>query len=181
MYAYTTIQTDWGYAAIVCSDRGLCGLLLPEPTEAAARRRANRTWPDAVFEASLAPGLQRKVGAYFAGRRVAFDCRLDLSRLTPFHRAVLAACRRIGYGRVVTYGELARAVGRPAAARAVGGAMARNPIPLVIPCHRVIAGNGSLCGFSAPGGISLKQRMLGLEGAGVESRQPERRTGRKIA
>jgi methylated-DNA-[protein]-cysteine S-methyltransferase len=180
MLTYATIKTDWGFAAIVCSERGLCGAFLPAPTEAAARRRVQRDWPNAVFDASLAASLQQQIRDYFAGEPVAFDYPIDLGRMTPFRRAVLGACRRIPYGRTVTYGELAWAVGRPRGARAVGGAMARNPVPLVVPCHRVIAGDGSLCGFSAPSGVSLKRRMLELEAGRMQSGKPTRREGRKI-
>ncbi len=163
MLAYATIRTRWGPAAIVCSEHGLCGLLLPERNEAAVRRWLRRTWPDAMCDRRLARELQSKIRAYFDGEPVDFDCPIDLRRLTPFRREVLLACRRIGYGERVTYGGLAGRVGRPRAARAVGGAMAGNPIPLVVPCHRVIAGDGSLCGFSASRGIPMKKRMLELE------------------
>ncbi len=122
------------------------------------------------MDTSLTPELQRQVRAYFAGERVSFDCRIDLAGVTPFRRRVLAACRRIAYGRWRTYAELARAVGAPGASRAVGGAMANNPVPLVIPCHRVIGSDGALCGFSASRGVAMKRRMLEMEAAGVARR-----------
>ena len=90
---------------------------------------------------------------------------LDESGLEPFARHVYAATRAIGPGAVATYGEIARAVGDPGAARAVGAALGANPYPVIVPCHRVLAADGALHGFSAPGGIATKRRMLELEGA----------------
>jgi len=168
--SYSTIPTDWGFAAIIWSERGLCGVVLPERTEDAVRRRVRRQWPDAVGEPSVAPSLRRRLREYFAGKPVAFDCPIDLRALTPFQRQVLRTCRRIGYGQVTTYGNLARTIGRPRAARAIGGALARNPVPLVVPCHRVIAGSGGLCGFSAPGGLDMKRRMLEHEATAARTK-----------
>ncbi len=90
---------------------------------------------------------------------------LDLATLPPFTRRVLDAARRIPAGRTETYGSLAAQVRHPLAARAVGQAMARNPVPLLVPCHRVVAVSGALCGFSAPGGLATKRRLLALEAA----------------
>lgn len=170
MLTCATIRTNWGFAGIVCSDRGLCGLVLPDPSEADVRRRMRRDWPEAVYDKSLAPSLQRQIRDYFAGKPVTFDYPLDLSGKTAFQRSVLAACGRIGYGHIATYGQLARTVGRPRAARAVGATMAGNPVPLVVPCHRVVGGSGALCGFSAPGGVPVKRRMLDLEAGGAKAK-----------
>jgi methylated-DNA-[protein]-cysteine S-methyltransferase len=92
------------------------------------------------------------------------DLGCDLQRLGPFARRVLQACQAIPWGEVRSYGELAVEIGSPAAARAVGTALARNPLPLVIPCHRVVGHHGRLGGFSAPGGLATKARLLELEG-----------------
>lgn len=100
--------------------------------------------------------------AYFEGGNTATPPLLDLADVSEFDQIVLGACAKIGFGRTKSYGELARAVGRPNAARAIGGAMARNPIPLLVPCHRVVAtGSGRLGGFS--GGLPLKQWLLAHE------------------
>jgi len=127
---------------------------------------------------AIAARAEREIREYLAGRRRPLDhvrgrpewvegrrftVPLDLSGLSPFHRRVLQAARRIPYGRTATYSDLARRVGRPLAARAVGQAMARNPVPLVIPCHRVVASGGGLGGYG--GGLDLKRRLLALEGA----------------
>jgi len=112
--------------------------------------------------------LIRDLQAYFQGKEVMPEVRMDLSGVTPFQAAVYEAARRIPRGSVRTYGEIARAIGRPRAARAVGQALGRNPLPVVIPCHRVVAAEG-LGGFSASRGTSLKRRMLALEGADLPS------------
>ena len=100
---------------------------------------------------------------YLAGSRTSFELQTELSWVTPFRRDVLLACAAIPRGQVATYGDLARRVGRPAAFRAVGNTMRTNPIPVIIPCHRVIGSDGSLTGFG--GGLDIKRRLLELEGA----------------
>ena len=102
---------------------------------------------------------------YLSGVRTHFSLPLDLSRLTDFQRVVLQAVASVPYGETRSYGEVAAQIGRPYAARAVGGANARNRLPMVIPCHRIIAADGSLGGFSGPGGLHTKRRLLDLEGA----------------
>lgn len=104
--------------------------------------------------------------AVMAGRaRDLGDVRLDDRRVDPFRRAVYAATRAIPPGSTRSYGEIARHIGEPDAAREVGAALARNPFPIVVPCHRVVSASGALTGFSAPGGLATKRRMLELEGA----------------
>ena len=106
----------------------------------------------------------RQLADYLAGQRAHFTAPLDLSPLSPFARSVLRALSRIPHGQSITYSQLAKRIGKPAATRAVGGVLARNPLPIIIPCHRVISSDGSLGGFSAPGGVTLKRRLLTLEG-----------------
>ncbi len=100
---------------------------------------------------------------YLLGARTQFSMPLDLSSLTGFQREVLLAVASVPYGQTRAYGEIAAQIGRPHAARAVGGSNARNPLPLVIPCHRVIAADGSLGGYSGLGGLRTKRRLLALE------------------
>ena len=102
------------------------------------------------------------------GQSVGFDCDLDLNGVTDFRRRVLEVCAKIPRGQTASYADLARAAGNARAVRAVGSAMANNPLPLLVPCHRVIRSDGSLGGFSSPDGLRLKQRMLSLEGASFE-------------
>ncbi len=106
----------------------------------------------------------RQVEEYLAGDRRDFDLTLDLPLMTPFRQRVLREAGQIPYGSTITYGELAGRIGSPAAARAVGQALARNPVPLVIPCHRVLAFDDSLRGYSAGSGIPTKAFLLKLEG-----------------
>ena len=118
--------------------------------------------PEAVTDALT------QLREYLDGTRTAFDLPLDISRLTGFRQRVLQETVKIPYGETATYGELARRAGSPNAARAVGGAMAANPIPLVIPCHRVLASDGSLHGYSGGReGLPVKARLLTLEGVKV--------------
>ena len=110
--------------------------------------------------------LAKQLIDYLDGRRTTFDVDLDLSHVTPFRREVLMQCAAIPRGQVSTYAELARRAGRPNAYRAVGHTMATNPIPIVIPCHRVLGSDGGLHGFG--GGLDMKRRLLALEGAAIE-------------
>jgi len=107
----------------------------------------------------------RQLREYLAGHRRKFTLPIDWRRMSPFQRQVLKATARIPYGQTKTYGEIADQAGHPSAARAVGQALGSNPLPLVIPCHRVLGTGGSLGGYSAPGGVDLKRRLLQLEGA----------------
>jgi len=107
----------------------------------------------------------RQVGEYVAGKRVTFDLPVDLSHVTAFQRQVLLAACQIPRGQVRTYAEVARQIGRPSAARAVGQALSHNPVPIVVPCHRVLAADGSLRGYLGSQGVETKQRLLVLEGA----------------
>ena len=112
---------------------------------------------------AVAPIIEQ-LHAYFAGARFRFDLPVDLGHLTPFQQSVLQIIRRIPIGTVWTYGQVARALGKPEASRAVGQALGRNPVPIVVPCHRVVASGGRLGGYSGGGGLDSKRFLLGLEG-----------------
>ncbi len=165
MIRYACFDTAWGVFVLAASDDGVCGAILPAASRRRAERLARKRWHDADPQARLMPDLQHRIRRYYEGRPTDFDVALDLSALTPFRRSVLNRCATVPYGRTVTYGHLAECVGKPNASRAVGGAMAANPIPLIIPCHRVLPAGGKLGGFSADGGVDVKRRMLCLEGA----------------
>ncbi len=112
------------------------------------------------------PEARQAIQDYFAGEAVDLSfISCDLTGFTPFQQQVLQEVRQIPRGQLLTYGEVARRVNRPQAARAVGGTMARNAIPLIIPCHRVVGSNGQLTGFSAPQGLLLKRHLLEMEEA----------------
>jgi methylated-DNA-[protein]-cysteine S-methyltransferase len=156
-----TFETELGRCAVRWTDAGITGVLLPH--------RAGRPVP-AFEDGAAVPGFVRlaieAMTAVMAGQsRDLRDVPLDERGIDDFRRAVYAATRDIPPGATRSYGEVARAIGRPDGARDVGTALARNPFPIIVPCHRVVAANGALTGFSAPGGLATKRRMLELEGA----------------
>lgn len=163
---YAVFETDWGWVGVATSDAGLCAVVLPQPTAEAARERLLAVEPTAREVAAAELGdLSQRLQRYLRGEAVGFDDTLDTSGIGPFHLAVYERLREVPRGQVITYGALARAAGRWCAARAVGQAMARNPWPIVVPCHRVIGSDGGLTGFG--GGLELKRRLLALEGASL--------------
>jgi methylated-DNA-[protein]-cysteine S-methyltransferase len=171
---YTVFETAAGWCGIGWSDGGIARFHLPEKTEAAAERAMQRRMADAVAS-DPPPAVEAAISAarrYFAGEPTDFaEIVLDLDVADDFFRRIYAAARTIGWGRTTTYGTLAKELGAgPEAARDVGQAMAKNPVPLIIPCHRVLAAGGKIGGFSAPGGSVAKQRMLALEGVNVTQR-----------
>ena len=161
------LATPAGRVRIELSDHGLCSLTLP-------RGRARRRSKGATALDALLRRLQRDLRDYFEGKPVEFRYPLDLTGATPFQRAVWRTLRRIPYGQTRSYAQVARAVGRPQAYRAVGTACGHNPLPLLIPCHRAVASNGKMGGFSS--GLRWKKHLLSLEAAGTEETadvQPE--------
>jgi methylated-DNA-[protein]-cysteine S-methyltransferase len=159
-------DTPWGYVAAVASERELLRLTIAHATPERALAAAGGTAAGA--ETALLAAVRGEVERYFRGERVAMEFPVDLSGLPPFHRRALLAARRIPYGETRSYRWLAEGAGRPTAARAAGQAMARNPLPLVIPCHRVVGADGRLVGFG--GGVELKRRLLELESATANGR-----------
>ncbi|HAH45222.1 methylated-DNA--[protein]-cysteine S-methyltransferase [Gimesia sp.] len=130
----------------------------------AETHRDGQSSAKSVLESNWYPKLQERLQDYFQGAHVEFqDVKLKLTKMTPFQSRVVQALQQIGYGRQITYGELAERASSPRAARAVGTVMSSNRIPILIPCHRVIASGGKLGGFSAPQGTSLKEHLLLLE------------------
>lgn len=176
---FTIFDTAWGSFGFVSRDRRLVATQLPDP-ERALRRRLAELFPGAIEDTDALRRFQQQVIAYFAGKRVEFDVAIDLSDVTPYRESVLQACRRIPFGRIASYSDLARSAGNPAAARAAGSAMAHNPIPLVIPCHRVLRADGSIGGFSSPTGVSQKKKLLELEGVTLDVTKPHSSTGRVV-
>ncbi|MFN0135806.1 MAG: methylated-DNA--[protein]-cysteine S-methyltransferase, partial [Phycisphaerae bacterium] len=138
-------ETPAGFVGIAGTDRALRRMFLPESTFERALRLMHAAEPSATLDETetLLPELVTDLQRYFGGKPVRFRVKLDCDDCAPFHRDVWHACRRIPFGKTASYGELARAVGKPAAARAVGMAMGRNRCPIVIPCHRVLRSDGS--------------------------------------
>lgn len=159
--AYDIFATELGWVMAVASTEGFRHLTLPQPSPLEALALVG---PDGD-KASLRPGwfrsLQQQLEAYFAGEVVSFDFPLDTVGAPAFFQSVWQACRTIPYGETRSYAWLAAQSGSPRAVRAVGQAMARNRLPILVPCHRVIASDGSLCGFRD--GLDLKRRLLNME------------------
>jgi methylated-DNA-[protein]-cysteine S-methyltransferase len=160
---WDAIESPLGPLYIAVSGQGLCNVDFGvsqaeflDQLDPVARTEHNAAALSSVVE---------QLQAYFAAARLRFELPLDLTRLTPFQFAVLQTARRIPPGTVWTYGQVAEAIGKPKASRAVGQALGRNPVPIVIPCHRVVASDGSLGGYSGGGGLESKKLLLVLEGA----------------
>ncbi len=162
---YAVFKTKWGYFGLVGTKSVLCRTQLPGPEPKKIESRLLKNLPDAQFDETFFKILQKQIASYFEGSCVNFspDIPVALDGFGGFSREVLAACRDIEFAQRITYAGLAAKAGRPNASRAVGNALARNPLPLIIPCHRVLRTDGKMGGFSAPGGISLKKRLLALE------------------
>jgi methylated-DNA-[protein]-cysteine S-methyltransferase len=165
--AFFLFDTPLGRCAVVWRGEAIVGASLPERDDQAMRRSLARRFPGAV-EAEP-PGFARdvadRVARHFAGKPQDFaDVPFGLTA-SAFENSVYAAALTIPCGETRTYGELARAIGQPQAAQAVGIALGRNPVPILVPCHRILAGGGRSGGFSAPGGVATKFRILEIEGA----------------
>jgi len=157
---YDVVPSPIGDLLLAATPRGLCRISF---TVEGGDEALARVFGVRVLRARL-DEVQRELDEYFEGRRQDFDLTLDL-RVAPFHEEVLHELARVPYGRLDTYGGLAAKVGRPHAARAVGSVMHSNPIPIVLPCHRIVGANGSLTGYA--GGLHVKRALLELEGAAL--------------
>jgi len=172
MLYWTVFRTKWGYFGLA-GDGTVSRTCLPVPQRQVAERLLRAALQpgddDLHPDPNFLCGLQQRIIAYFEGEPVDFRTAgpVSLDRTSPFTRQVLSACHQIPFGQTMTYAGLAKQMGRPGAARAVGSALAANPIPLIIPCHRVLRTDGGLGGFSAPGGTATKQKLLDHEQAPV--------------
>lgn len=162
MLTYDRFSTHIGQLTVVKNERGVCFIGLPSVTIDLVQAWANRHFPGESLRPGPAPfeRERRELREYAEGRRTTFTFPLDHHN-TPFSLQVLEEVGRVPYGKTASYGAIARRVGRPRSARAVGRAMATNPLPLVIPCHRIVGSGGSLTGFG--GGLALKKELLRLE------------------
>ena len=160
---YDFADTPVGTLLLATTDRGLCRISYdPEPEHEA--ERLAKTFGIRVLRATRpVEPVRRQLDEYFDGARTKFELPIDLRVTGEFNREVLKRLARVPYGQVTTYGALAAEAHRPKAARAVGVVMNRNPLPIVLPCHRVVGANGSLVGYA--GGLDRKEQLLELEGA----------------
>jgi methylated-DNA-[protein]-cysteine S-methyltransferase len=163
MTRYSIFATDAGWVGVAYTEQGLYRLVLPQESPLMVREDlledSQRDW----IEDENNP-YQEELTRYLAGERVVFDFPIDWSWATPFQRNALEVVRNIPYGKAESYGSVASLLGKPSASRAVGGALGRNKVPLVIPCHRVLASGGKLGGFSSRNGLKDKLLLLELEG-----------------
>jgi methylated-DNA-[protein]-cysteine S-methyltransferase len=166
-FAFALFDTAIGRCGVAWSERGICGIQLPEGGERATRARLLRRFPGAR-EAPLPDEVGDAVASIAALLRgEASDLSpiaLDMDGVPRFHRRVYELVRTIPAGATLSYGDVAARIGSPGSSRAVGQALGRNPFAIVVPCHRVVAANGKLGGFSANGGVATKLRLLGIEG-----------------
>ena len=157
--AYDLVDSPVGELLVGVTPEGLCRISFGGETS--LEELARWFGPRVLRSRRPVETARRELDEYFAGRRRAFDIAIDLRPVPAFQRAVLEELLRVRYGEVATYGALAARVGRPRAARAVGGALNRNPVAIVVPCHRIVGSSGSLVGYA--GGLDRKRALLELE------------------
>ena len=158
---YITFNTDMGWVGILASAKGLLDTTLPQRSAQEAHQLLGESINQATWSPRLFDDLMERLKVYFSGRKATFPDELDLSGANPFQHEVWEAARLIPYGETRSYLWVAEQIKRPKAARAVGQALGRNPLAIIVPCHRVVASNGKLGGFG--GGLEMKQHLLCLE------------------
>ena len=158
MRYYDTYESPQGRMLLLATDDGLCGVYFHRQKYFPSKEK---DWKRDPGHAIL-KRAKRELAEYFAGKRSHFDVALDPEG-TPFQRSVWKAISRVGYSRTITYGALAAKAGHRGSARAAGAATGRNPISIIVPCHRIVGSNGSLTGYA--GGLDRKRALLALEGA----------------
>jgi len=167
LHGYCLFDTSIGRCGIAWTDRGVASVLLPDTTDSALRARLARRFPEAhetVPTQEMKHAIEAIV-ALLSGEPADLSfVALDMNGVPSFNQRVYEAARTIRPGTTCSYGDIARQLGVPGSARAVGQALGRNPFPIVVPCHRVLAADGKTGGFSAPGGTSTKLRLLAMEG-----------------
>jgi methylated-DNA-[protein]-cysteine S-methyltransferase len=161
--AYDLVDTPVGPLLVAVTDRGLCEISYDPDPEREAESLARAFGPRVLRSPKPTDDARRQLDEYFAGERRTFELPVDLRLARDFGRTVLGELARVPYGELTTYGTLAARAGKPRAARAVGTIMNRNPVPIVLPCHRVVGSTGSLVGYG--GGLERKRALLELEGA----------------
>jgi methylated-DNA-[protein]-cysteine S-methyltransferase len=161
--SYDFTDSPVGELLVAATERGLCRISFDPEPEAELDWLAKAYGSRVLRSPRPLEEPRRELDEYFEGRRSEFDLAVDLAALPSFQQLVLSELQRVPYGATATYGGLAKRVGKPRAARAVGGALNKNPVPIVVPCHRIVGSSGSLVGYA--GGLERKQQLLALEGA----------------
>lgn len=161
--AYDLTDSPLGTLLVAASERGLCRISFDPEPEREAETLARAFGVRVLRSPRPVDSARRELDEYFDGRRREFDLPVDLTPLPTFQREVLTELVHVPFGSLETYGGLAARIGHPRAARAVGGALNRNPVPIVVPCHRVVGADGSLTGYG--GGLERKRLLLTTEGA----------------
>ena len=161
--AYDLTDSPIGPLLVAATERGICEIAFDPDPEAETERLARLHGVRVLRSPKPVDEARRELDEYFEGRRHAFDLPVDLTALPPFQQSVLAELRRVPYGQVDTYGGLASRIGKPRAARAVGGALNRNPVPIVVPCHRIVRGDGAVGSYLF--GSDRKRLLLQIEAA----------------
>jgi O-6-methylguanine DNA methyltransferase len=163
-YQFDVFKTPWGWFGVMGNELGLVRTNLPVAHKEAVHSRMLSGIHNAERSKKAFSLLKKAICSYYKGDQVDFDgVKLQLVGLSDFQQTVLTTLRSVTYGRIVSYSQLAKSAGNPKAARAIGAVLAQNPLPLIIPCHRVIKADGSVGQFSAAGGTDTKRRMLKLE------------------
>ena len=160
---YVVFNTEMGWVSILSSGKGLVRTTLPQTSIGEALNMLGEPISRAEHSPDYFGELQERLQCYFSGHRISFPDELDLSGTTPFQRLVWETTKLIPYGETRSYGWVAAYLRKPGAVRAVGQALSRNPLPIIIPCHRVIQSNGGLGGFTGGGGLETKIKLLALE------------------
>lgn len=160
---YDSLDTPIGRVFVATTAAGLVRVSFRQSESKFTANLRQQIGADVVKSAVKTKAVVHQLRDYFAGRRRTFNVATDLSHVTPFQRSVLLAAAKVPPGKVVSYGDIAKRVGRPHGSRAVGQALGHNPVPIVIPCHRVVAAGGGLGGYT--GGLTIKKKLLRLEGA----------------
>ena len=158
---YTTFSSDMGWVGMLASAKGLLSTTLPQRSTHEVRQLLGNNIKYATWSPHLFKDLMERLRIYFSGHRTTFPDELDLSRATPFQREVWEITRLIPYGETRSYTWVAEQIGKPKALRAVGQALGSNPLPVIVPCHRVLNVDGKLGGYSE--GVEMKRYLLSLE------------------
>jgi methylated-DNA-[protein]-cysteine S-methyltransferase len=165
---FAVFATTIGHCGIAWSEHGVIGTWLPERGPAVTRARVRSRYPEAAEiepPHQIGPGIEEIVALMRGEPRTLAEIEVDFDGIPEFNRSVYEIARTIAPGKTLTYGEVADRVGLPGSAQAVGQALGRNPVPIIVPCHRVLGAGGKLTGFSAAGGVETKRRMLLIEGS----------------